>query len=130
MTIARRVIHRLCRQRGIPFAAAIFALAASTTAATAQTAAAKSAGREMLLGVASMLLWVFFLCFCFFGIVALGCDNGTPLRSTLAATTWLQVPPKMRLAACNTLAKRLLGRTRPAGAHISRSLIEQLAAVA
>ena len=46
----------------------------SATAATAQTAAAKSAGREMLLlsallGVASLLLWALFLCFCFFGMV-------------------------------------------------------------
>ena len=50
----------------------------STTAATAQTAAAKSAGREMLVpGVASLLWALFFaslllcalLCFCFFGMV-------------------------------------------------------------
>jgi hypothetical protein len=48
----------------------------SPTAATAQTAAAKSAGREMLvlataslLGVASLLLWALFLFFCFFGMV-------------------------------------------------------------
>ena len=38
MTIARRVIHRLCRQKSITFAAAIFTLAASTTTATALSA--------------------------------------------------------------------------------------------
>ena len=61
----------------------------SPTAATAQTAAANSAGREMLvlLGVASLLLWALFLCFCFFGMVLFICEHcrrgwlsETPLR--------------------------------------------------
>ena len=42
----------------------------SATAATAQRAATSSAGFEMLLlGVASLLFWALFLCFCFFGMV-------------------------------------------------------------